>query len=376
MINRRKYYEHLAAILFVGIVFIGFIVVISPASNENKKPVKLAVEKYSGIDFIDFSNPTHISLFRETLSYYKSPGFADSVISGIIKKRESEFIDPAKKAGAREPGLKWNKLSDLFIMYLQFMMIFVITMGLSYYTAISVGTIRFVNHKSGKDPYLKELIKSITPYLGKREIPKNRKFYTRTGKLVLLTIGKAIAYLTLFSPAYVIAYSFKTRFDTDSILFMILLGVLSNGILITYSNKFFTFLLNESRKGYVETAVVKNLNSSYKILKKGVMSWKSLLRIKKKFPDHVFQHIYINAHYQYISTIKEQASFLITGLIIIEMALNIQGHLFYEMLQNILYKDYAVVAVIVFGIFFIIKFIDVIVDLWLDHENRKYENIN
>jgi len=59
----------------------------------------------------------------------------------------------------------------------------------------------------------------------------------------------------LFSPAYVIAYAIRTEFNTDTIIFMALLGVVSNGLLVTYANKFYAFLVAESRKGYVETGL-------------------------------------------------------------------------------------------------------------------------
>ncbi len=65
---------------------------------------------------------------------------------------------------------------------------------------------------------------------------------------MLKALLKGVAYTILFAPAYVIAYSFKTRIDTDSLLFMIVLGVVSNGLLINYANKFYAFLAAESRK--------------------------------------------------------------------------------------------------------------------------------
>ena len=91
--------------------------------------------------------------------------------------------------------------------------------------------------------------------------------------------------------------------------------------------------------------------------------------------SHIFQHIYLNARYQYILTLKEQASFLITGLIIIEMALNIHGHLCYELLQNILYKQYDMVLTILLGIFLVVKLTEIVVDMWMDREAQKFENL-
>ena len=98
------------------------------------------------------------------------------------------------------------------------------------------------------------------------------------------------------------------------------------------------------------------------------------MKLEKEFPSHVFQHIYLNARYQFHPTLKEHASFLITGLVIIEMALNIQGHLGYELLQNILYRDYVVVMTIICAIYLVVKGTEIVVDSWTYFETRKYEN--
>ena len=116
-----------------------------------------------------------------------------------------------------------------------------------------------------------------------------------------------------------------------------------------------TPLVAESRKGYVETAIVKNCLSSYRFRSGDSVPLGALLHPFKKFQGHVFDHIFSNARHQYLPTIKEQASFLISGLIIIEMALNIHGHLTYEMLQQLLYKNYSLVAVMILYIFYTVK---------------------
>ncbi|NIS37999.1 hypothetical protein GWN91_02210 [Candidatus Saccharibacteria bacterium] len=56
------------------------------------------------------------------------------------------------------------------------------------------------------------------------------------------------------------------------------------------------------------------------------------------------------------------------------MALNIQGHFTYELLQNILYKQYDVVLTIIFGIFLVVKATEVFTDYWMHREAMKYEN--
>jgi ABC-type dipeptide/oligopeptide/nickel transport system permease component len=88
----------------------------------------------------------------------------------------------------------------------------------------------------------------------------------------------------------------------------------------------------------------------------------------------VFDHIFKNAQFQYLSTLKEQASFLITGLIIIEMALNIHGHLSYELLRQLLYKNYSIVTVIILGIFYTVKLTEIATDYFIHRQTLRYEN--
>ncbi len=56
------------------------------------------------------------------------------------------------------------------------------------------------------------------------------------------------------------------------------------------------------------------------------------------------------------------------------MALNIHGYLCYELLQNVLFKQYDVVLAILLGLFLVVKATGVMVDLWMDNEAVKYEN--
>jgi hypothetical protein len=139
--------------------------------------------------------------------------------------------------------------------------------------------------------------------------------------------------------------------------------------------KYHTFLVSESRKGYVKTAIVKNLDSKLIFNKQKGISLVSIFRLNKKFPGHIFDQIYENVRFQYLNTLKEQASFLISGLIIIEMALNIQGHLCYELMQNILYQNLSVILLILFGIFLIVKLTQIVIDIVLMKQQLRIGNI-
>ena len=141
-------------------------------------------------------------------------------------------------------------------------------------------------------------------------------------KVLLSMAGTALVSLVLFSPAYVVAYALKGRVEISSLFFLVLLAVLTNGMLVNYATGFLTLLTAESRKGYVDTALVKNLAADWSWNTRHGVPAEVLWRPGASAPGHVFHHIYLQARYQHLPALKEHASFLITGLIIIEMALN------------------------------------------------------
>jgi hypothetical protein len=226
-------------------------------------------------------------------------------------------------------------------MVIRFVLVYIAVMLLTYYGAQTLALFRFVQRKQA--------------------ITSDRSPARRFGAAVFRTVMSFL----LFAPGYVIVYSLKSVVDTSSVLVMILLGVVSNGVLVNYSNKFYTLLVNESRRGYVETAIVKNVHSSYQWNVPDGLRLRWMFRLRKKFPGHMLEHIVHNARYQYRATLKEQAAFVITGLVIIEMALNIQGHLCYELLQAILFKQYDTVLGIMFAVFSLVKVTDLAVDTWI-----------
>lgn len=365
----RKLVEHLISILLVAGVFTALIVVVQRTSTQQFAPTDNELQRYLALDFIDFGNPLDKALFKETLDAFFPDNIAqnDSLMNDIEQLRREQFTSEFYKTGGDARGLTLPKLQSLALMYIKFILIYLVVMALCYYGAQTIGVVRFFHMRQGASSPLASFIHRLR--LGQLSTNVG-------GSLALLAkaCAKTVASLVLFAPAYVIAYSFKTRFDTDSYLFVVILGVISNGLLITYANKFFTLLVGESRKGYVETAVAKNLCNAYHWDAADGVPFNAVLRFKKKFPSHVFHHIYLNAHYQFVPSLKEFASFLITGLVIIEMALNIQGHLSYEMLKNILFRQYDVVLTIIFGIFLLVKITEIAVDVWTERLARQFEN--
>jgi hypothetical protein len=368
---KRTILEHLASILFVALAFALVFGYLRVQEREAEAARTSRIGPYLALN-LDFGNPMHVAMLREALNLYhpENPEANDSLLQAINDYRMQQFTNADYKTGGEERGLSWSKASKLLWMYLQFIAVYALVMLLTYAGAQSVAVYRFIKMKQHGNSYLG----TFADYFRTRRLRKHPRSIGTPLFLLLKAVLKGIAYAVLFSPAYVIAYSFKTRLDTDSVLFMIVLGVVSNGLLINFANKFYAFLVAESRKGYVETAMVKNLSSVYAWHVPGGLRYRAILQPAKMFPSHVFRHIYMNARHQYLPALKEHASFLISGLIIIEMALNIQGHLGYELLQNILYRRYEVVIAILLGIFLIVKATEILVDVWTHAEARRYEN--
>lgn len=371
-----KYQEHAFSVLFVTSIFLILLIHIRSGAESVRQQGYQTVSPYLNLSALDLRKPMHKALFAETLDvfYPDAPAHNDS-LAQLAERYAAEDIAALQTLAAGDTGLSWSKLGGLTWMYISFVLGYLVVMALTYYGVQTMAIFRFLREKQNQSPCLEQLIRFVRNRWPKKDARAILNFAGHAAVLLGKAFGKALGYLILFSPAYVIAYSFRSRVNTDTFFFMVLLGVVSNGLLIMYAQKFYTFLVAESRKGYVQTAIVKNLRAAFTHDEQDGIPYQKVFRIKKQFPGHIFQHIYLNARYQYILTLKEQASFLITGLIIIEMALNIHGHLCYELLQNILYRQYDVVIAILLGLFFVVKATEIGVDVWMDREAKKYENM-
>ena len=352
---KPKLLEHLASMAFVTLALLLALLLITSFSKASAHRKAAGQERFGDLTFVDFNDPFQRALLKDMINLY-FPGrydANDSLYTAIVRFQQRAFSDKIQNSHVAE-RLTFAKVGDLVGMYAKFLLIYLLVMVLTYYGVQTLAVWRFA--------YKKRVSQTLVSTPGQKILR------------ALVVVAGGLGTLLLFCPAYVIAYSIRTEFNTDTVVFMVLLGVISNGVLITYANKFHAFLLAESRKGYVETAVVKNCDAGYSLHGAGGIPASAIFRPFKRFKGHVFDHIFRNAQYQYLSTIKEQASFLITGLIIIEMALNIHGHLSYEMLRQLLYKNYSIVATIILGIFYTVKLTEIFADFLIHRENLKYEN--
>ena len=358
----RKFRSHLISIIFVALIFLLIQIFFSSSNSESVYKHEKDIKNYTQLHFLDLTNQKDRILLRETLDFFEPRNTMehDALLAEIEAYLNNRMLQSARSRD-NDAGVTLEKLSQILMMIFKFMLVYILVLVITYYGVETFAIYRFVRFQQGRG-FITRVLAAIDKIGSSRNWHEKMKSFGNFLEKSITGIIKGLVYLTLFAPAYVIAYSFKPSFDTSSILLMVLLGVISNGLLVTYTQKYFTFLLQESRKGYIQTAIVKNFNKSYNFNDNDGIPLSSIFRIRKQYPGHVFDQIYENVRFQYLRTLKEQASFLISGLIIIEMALNIQGHLCYELMQHILYKNFSLVLIIVFGIFLIVKITEMVID--------------
>lgn len=355
---KMKIIEHILSLIFVTAVLMGVMYLFSSKNQSNED--NASESSIYAPDFINFDIPFEKALLKDVLNIYNPDQIDENIrkVDEAAQFQNQQFLDNIKNSTRRQT-LDSRNIIRILIMYLKFIFVYLVVMAFTYYAVLTAGCWRFIRKEAEKEEFINGINNSVGVY----------KWPLFLAKKAL----KTLIHMILFSPAFVIAYSMKTELNTDSIPFMIILGVISNGLLIIYTNKFYAFLVSESRKGYVDTAIVKNMNNSYLFNQSGIQL-KSLFKPIKDFDGHVFNHIFKNAVIQYSSTLKEQAAFLITGLIIIEMALNIHGYLNYEMLKQILYGNTTIVVFIILLLFYTAKFTEVVADLLNSYNMKKYRN--
>lgn len=370
-----KWLEHALSTLLVSTVLLLLFYHFNSQQSRAITQKNKVTNEWLALGYLNFDSPLDRAILLDALQLFEPWEEAKhkKLMDDIMQFRQQQMEQSLTQTDKNRP-VDSTMFFSFLLMYIKFIFIYAVSMLLIFYGARTMALYRFTRHQTEPKPYMLQL----WDYIKVQEKPKNGEQFVQQAKKVLTLLGKGgakmLAFSVLFAPAYVLAYAFRTRFGTDMLPFMIVLGVLSNGILIGYSHKFYTFLVSESRKGYVQTARVKNLLNSYMLNAQQGISLKELFAWNKKFKGHILGHIYENAARQYTQTVKEQGSFLISCLIIIEMALNIQNHLSYELLQNMLYKNYAFATLIVLGIYYLVKGTEIMVDFWVFKAENKVSN--
>jgi len=361
--------EHCAAILVVGLALVAVAAVIREREAAAVVRADPRIARYLAIDSLDWGDPLHRALFRDALGALRtgSRRTIDSLIHAVDDTRLAEFADPSRKVGGGRARLDAGEVAELIPMIVSYLAVFFTVIVLTYLAARAFAVWKFIAWKQGRDSALRR-------YLAVIESKGPRGIITGWEHIAAALARGAFA-LVLFAPAYVIAYALRTSLDTESLLFLVPLAVVSNGVLINQANHLFTLLVAESRKGYVETAVVKGVGASWAWNAPGGLRHRVVAFPSAGARGHIFRDIYRNARLQYIPSLKEHAAFVVTGIVIIEMALNINGHLCYALLRHILYREYDIAIAIVFVIFVSVKLAEIMVDIWHALEERRYANV-
>jgi hypothetical protein len=365
---RQRIMHHLLAVGVV-VAFFGFLIWYLHVSSEPSADQQSHdVHRFLSLDSVDLGNAVHRALLRDVLGdlYGMSNRSLDSLMGAIEDARVREFTDPSQKVGGERQVLTWTTFIPLLPMYATFVGVYVIVLILLYVSGRALAVWRFVTWKQGRSSYLRRYIERVRT----GGIPA----LVRRMDLPTKALLRGASYFILFSPAYVVAYAFRTRIDTENFLFLVVLAVLTNGLLVYYANNLFSLMVSESRKGYIQTGIVKGLRSTYEWNVRQGLPFMVILRPLHHVEGHVFRDVYRNAELQFLPALKEHAAFLVTGLMIIEMALNIKGHLCYILLQHILFHEYELALVIALGIFLVVKATEIAVDVWHAHALRRYDN--
>ncbi len=360
--------EHLPAVLIVGLALVAVSALMRRNEAASRPRVDPRIERYLAIDSVDLANPLDRALLRDALGVFQPSGVRDidSLMHVVEDTRLARFTDPSRKTGGGRAVLTWESGIAIIPMYAVFLLVYFTVIVFTYFAARALAVWKFIAWKQGRASYLRRYLAIVES--------KGLPGAISRADLLVMSVVRGIASLLLFAPAYVIAYSFRTSLDTGSILFLIPLAVISNGILINEANHLYTLLVAESRKGYIQTAIVKGLASSYEWDAPGGLRRATLLFPVRGARGHVFRDIYRNARLQFIPSMKEHAAFVVTGIVIIEMALNIKGHLCYALLQHMLFREFDLAIAIIFSIFLTVKLTEACVDLWQALETRKYDN--
>lgn len=338
--------KHLYAFLIVTVLFsvlgISFSFFSKPIQVKPNQETTLWLQSKE----INWQDPLHQLLIADVIDLKSDDEDGDAFVRKMARLKSDETAKRLEQL-RHQKGLVFDAFPEFLVKFIWFLLIFSgVLLGLIW-ASQTLGLYRFIlSRQTHRTAFQK-------------------KFYTLCSFLFLVL---------LFSPGYLIAYMIKPIISSDSLFLMIVLGLLTNGALVLHSQKFLNLLNQEFEKGYVLAARIRNVNEDFRIGKSSGLTWHGILSFKKTFPGHLLNHILLNAKRQYLNSVRELAAFTITSLIILEMALNIQGRYGYELLRQVLYGNYADVLAMMLGLFLIVKLTEAGLDYVIYKQNLKYGN--
>ena len=360
--------SHLISLFFFTFIFL---VAIFISYNTVKENPYADIDKLLKKSGLSLQNELDRAVIKDVLKNY----FGNEKAKNLTEKIEKYRSEILTNGNFKSVGNKLNLTSFKSILskWINFLFLFGISAFLLFYFSESFALVKLKLLKLGKSNFALLLLKEINA------VKDNPSGYKKTHlnevlKLIFFILVKIFAYLILFSPVYIVAYVFKFNYENISTLAYLILTLFTNGMLILSVNKFFLLLQGELNKGYVLTDKIKGVKTGF--TKDDGISFARIFSFHKNFGIHILKSVYLNAHRQFIYDFKEISRFLITGIVIVELSLNIQNGFFYEMLQHLMRNEVDILLTIILLVFISVKVSDILITYFFYRENLKYENRN
>jgi hypothetical protein len=354
--------KNLISIGIISILFVVFIVVGKLISVSDKSERFVVIKELQEKYYIDIFDEEQVEIFKIALESYPIQHLNREKFENLLDEyKRYYFTNPKAKEGYTGKNLSLDYAIDIMLMFVKFCFIYFISFFSLYHFSKAIGFAKLIREINYQNDLTKFAILDEDEFLRKAKHFKLKKY--------LNYIISAPFYLFIFSPSYVAAYAIRSKFDSDSFLFLIFFAIFTNGALLYSGNRFYNMLKNEYHKGYALTALVKNLKNDYSDFN---FLW--LFSLSKKFKGSVLGSIYPAALSNFYLSLKEIGSFLITSLAIIEMALNIQNFFCYELLKCLLFEYYDSAFFIIFLLFVLVKANDIAAEILHYLNSLKYES--
>ncbi|NUQ80969.1 MAG: hypothetical protein HUU10_05090 [Bacteroidetes bacterium] len=327
-------FRHLGSLLVVSIVFFFIGMALQPLRTVNTSKPDPTIARWLSVPGIDWQDPLHQAIVADLIEAANPDSDGEMVVRSI-RRYQSDQLARGLAENRQQAGLVFHDPFNALRQFSEFTLLYAIVLIFSVFGAQTIGTYRFL--------------------LFIRKEEQESEGWHDAGRTLLLFV--------LFSPGFLVAYSLKAFWTADSWPVLVALGLLTNGSLALYSQKFLNLLLTNHHHGFIQMARVRGVNENFSPGKPDGVPWRVILSWKKSCPGHLLHHSMLNARLDYGPTAREQAAFTVTCLIILEMALNIQGRFGYELLRQVLFRNLPDVLIMMASLFLLVRATEWVVDV-------------
>ena len=346
-IYKTRFFElTISSIFFLTIFFI-----LNSSISESVTSSNVKDKKFEEINSYNLNLDLNGSLLSDYINYY----YKDEKKNEIQKYFEDLKIPESLKK--RNQAFSFDLATKLLKQFLVFSIYFFLILFFLYHLIERFAWLRFLLKRNSFYNNPKSQWERVFSGLKKKEIIKSVIMML---KLITVTITKYFSYFILLSPSFIIAYMFRFSLFTDNIFIFIFLVIFTNGILFSYLDKYYQLIEGEINKEYVILAKIKGLNSKLNMNLMAIFSY--LFKRHLYFDGHILNHVHLNIKKTHLLNLKELSVFLVSSMLITEMSLNIQEHFSYELLKQLLAENFHIVILMIFLIYLLIKFTEIISD--------------